>query len=251
MNCRRSLRCGRSLRSGGSFRRCRNCGRNRFRDGRCGCNCDRSFNWYFRLGRRSNRSGRSRNRRNGRSSNRSLHNRLFCEARMLFFGRSRRWLDDNSARRRSHHNDRTPAWRRTCRSLCNHRSAGRPRSNCRLCRRMDNLRRRTRLRNNLARCRRCRSCRSSRGRLCCRRSRRRWRLCRCSRWGRLGCPARMPRFFLFFFLLGQNSLEHIARLGNVRQINFRRYRRSSTTRVATARTMRKVHTYLLCFILLQ
>jgi hypothetical protein len=31
---------------------------------------------------------------------------------------------------------------------------------------------------------------------------------------------RVARFFLFFLLLGQNGLQHVSGLGDVRQVNF-------------------------------
>ncbi len=162
-------------------------------------------------------------------------------------------LDDNRARRRRDHNNRPSAWSRTWRSLCNHRSAGRPRCNCRGRRGMDNLRCRARLRNNLAG---RRWCGSRRRRLCRHRRRRRRRFCGFNRRCRLGNCVRMARFFLFLFFLGQNRLEHIAGLGYVRQIDFWRYGRSSIARisrtgVATARATRKMRTYLFRLILLQ
>jgi hypothetical protein len=109
------------------------------------------------------------------------------------------------------------------------------------------------LRNNLARCRwGWSSCSRSRG-LSCHRSRRRRRYCRRCR---LGNSLRIARFFLFLFFLGQNRLKHIAGLGDVRQVDFWRYRRSSIARtsrtgVAAPRAMRKLHTYLFSLILLQ
>jgi hypothetical protein len=36
----------------------------------------------------------------------------------------------------------------------------------------------------------------------------------------------MARFFLFLFLLGQDRLQHIARLGDVGEVDLRSYRRS-------------------------
>lgn len=38
----------------------------------------------------------------------------------------------------------------------------------------------------------------------------------------------MSRLFLFLFLLGQNRLQHIAGFGDMREIDFRRNRRSTT-----------------------
>ncbi len=141
------------------------------------------------------------------------YGRLFSSSRRFFFWSSRGWLDDHSAwRRRNDHN-----WARNCAhwSLRNHRTGWRFGGNGRCRRLRDDVRGRTRLWNDLAWGGRrwrsgdnCRLCGDNRrrhsGRWCC----------------RLGRHVRVPRFFLFFFLLRQNGLQHVAGLGDVREVDF-------------------------------
>lgn len=181
---------------------------------------------------------------------------LFRGARLLFLGGCCGRLYDHSARRRCNHDHGLCTRGRTCRRLGNHRSAWRTRCNSRCSRRTNNRRRRARLRYDLARRRSGRCCRSGGCRLRSGRSRFCWRYSHC-RSCRLGSNVRMARLLLFFFLLGQNCLQHIARLGNVREVNLRRNRRSRIARRCCAGVSvcacawRKMRTYLVCLILLQ
>jgi hypothetical protein len=67
---------------------------------------------------------------------------------------------------------------------------------------------------------------------------------------------RMARRFLFFLLLGKNSLQYVARLGDMREVNFGSYRlgrarRYSASVAARAHSTLKMRTHLLRFVRLQ
>jgi hypothetical protein len=180
----------------------------------------RCLNRRFNLSGRRGNNGRSRCGRCGgwcgRSCGRSYRDRrLFWRAIFAYGGRFGHnyacgWCNNHYGARRNC---------RCCRSLCNHRPCWRPRCDCRRRGwRRNNGRSRARLRNNHPA--------SFSGR------RRRNRLCRrCGRCNGRGClhdrrsscgpgrQVRVTRFFLFFFLLGQNGLHHIAGLGDVGQVN--------------------------------
>lgn len=137
----------------------------------------------------------------------------------LFFpcSRSRGWLHNDPSRRWRHNNNRARRngpWG----SLGNNRACRRTRGNSRNgWRRSNNRGRRARLRNNLPRFRLGR-----RGHNCFRgngnngggrcRFRRRHR-------SRLPRNASVARLFFLFFFLGLNSLQHVSRFGNVREID--------------------------------
>jgi hypothetical protein len=141
--------------------------------------------------------------------------------RNLFVARTRsrgRFCD--ACRRRCYNNNRPRNNYCACRCLGDNgpyrwaRSDGR-----RGRRRCDNRRRGAGLRNDLARFRPCWNCSSG-----LRGNRSRWLRCGCFRlhrrnYGRLRRAPRVARLFLFFLLLGQQSLHHISGLGDVRQID--------------------------------
>jgi hypothetical protein len=201
--------------------------------GGCGLSSDgghrgRCRNWrgldFRRLRRRSFDNGSGRHWRRaccGSHGGRWFGGRLFF-ARSR--GRSR--LNDHPCRGRRNHDHRSRSRNDTCGSLGYNGAGGRTRSDGRRgWRRGNNRRGRARLRNDLARSRmsgsrsrcsrsrRSRS-RSRRGRGRGRRSRFGWRSC-C----RLRRHARLARLFFFFLLLGQDGLQHIARLGDVREVD--------------------------------
>jgi hypothetical protein len=67
---------------------------------------------------------------------------------------------------------------------------------------------------------------------------------------------RVARFFLFFLFLGQNGLEHVAGLGDMREVDFWRYDlRSACGRGACvagrAGCVLKMRAHLLCLVRLQ
>ena len=185
-----------------------------------------NFSSRLRFGRNSDRFDNWQNGDHNRFdcfSNRSSHNRrcvnfsLCCGSwRFRCCWRGRCWrnrmLDDHGHSRRRDGDGRALHDRGTCRSLGNHRLGWRARSNGRRNRRThDNGRRRTGLRNNLARFR-----------LGWRRgrdgdNRRRW-----ARWCLGGLryrPSRqmtLPGLFFLFLFLGEDGLHHVAGLGNMR-----------------------------------
>ena len=185
----------------------------------------RGFRHQPFYGRRLQKSGRRRHRRDCRRSRvwRLGRGLLHRAGLPLARGRRRGRLDRRATRgRRRHHNQRPrggygPSW-----WLGDDCARGRPRSNGWTAGRRGYDRwSRARLWNNLARlgarwrsnslswnCRRRRCGAGGR----CGRLRRR----RCCRLGR---HVRMARHFLFFVLLGQDGLQHIAGLGNVRKVN--------------------------------
>ena len=188
--------------------------------------------WSFRLRRNGNSFNHWR-----RSSNR-LGNlgRAFCNNRSWCFswrggcwnfmmcdqrrGRSNRRLYHHRNRGRLHGNGRARRGSSACGSLGHHRFSGR---SCgdggRNWRMNNNRRRRARLGNNLARLRPCRglgsnnSCHHGR-RYRLRRLRRSWRLCR-TPYGQTA----LPRFSFLFGLFGLDSLQYVAGLGDMREIN--------------------------------
>ena len=123
---------------------------------------------------------------------------------------------DGTCRRWRDHNDRARSCNRTSRRLrhdgARRRTAGNSRWSCGC---GNNRRSLPRLRkNNLARLRARRSCGGNRRRGALRALG--WLR---RRGGRLGRHAHVMRLFFFFLLLGQNGLQHIAGLGDVRQID--------------------------------
>ncbi len=217
--------------------------------------------------RRGDKNARRRGRgRSGRHSGRlNVNSVLFLEMRLfLERGRRRRWFGSDSCsvqsyycRGRSYHYDGACClgW-----GLGHNRPSGRVRSDCRSSRRRhDDGRRRTRLRDNFARSRvgrrQSRRRGGSSGR-CSRSFRRRsGRSCRLRR-RRLHRHARMARFFLFFFPLGLNGLQHVAWLGDVREVDLRRDGlRSTSSRGARmgrgACCLHKARTYLFRLVSLQ
>ena len=214
--CHRGCSCGRRLRrsrgSHGNGRRCRLLNDNRSR---------RRHLRHRRL--RGHHRGR-----NGRGSRFDRCRRLFRDVRMLLMrdGCRRRLarsggLDDNNMMRRSRR--RTGRCNRGCRGLGNHWGRWRMRGDGRRGGRMGNDGRSLPRRgNDLAglRTRRRSGCgRSSRDN---RRGRRGslWSGCYRGLWRQMAAP----RLFLVFLLLGQNGLQDVAGLGDVRQVNFRRDR---------------------------
>ena len=173
--------------------------------------------------------------------------RLFSGARVVFLAGGRRRLD---------HDYRTCNGNSACGSLGYHRTCGRAGSNGRGSRGLNDRRRGAGLGNNLARFRSGRGCgRSRRGNNWRRWSRTSsWRRGRSDRWPRRRmCVARL---FLFFPLLGQNGLEHVARLGDMREVYLWRYglvgaRGRGAGVAGRARSMFYMRAYLLCFVRLQ
>jgi len=129
-------------------------------------------------------------------------------------------LDCHGCRGRRDHNHRTRRGYSACRSLGNHRPGGRMGGNGRSRRKRDDGRRGSRLGNDSARFRTSRDVRNH-GR---RRGRhRRCRSGRGDRNGRVHGRMALPGLEFLFLLLGLNGLEHIARLGDVGEIDFGRY----------------------------
>ncbi len=175
----------------------------------------------------------------------------------LFFARSRscRRLYHHASRRRCHDNNRARG-NNPRGGLGDNCADGRTRGNSwggR--RRSDNGWRRARLRNDLARlwlgwsgCGGLRGHRSNGG----------WHnsFGRCNR-RRLPRNTRVARLFLFFLLLGLNSLQHVSRFGDVREIDLGSNGFSAVASVSTARMrcrlrlMHKVRTNLLRLVQLQ
>jgi hypothetical protein len=191
---------------------------------------------------------------------------FLCWTYLLFARRCRsshRRFHHDSAWWRSHNNHWTR--RHSASRSLGHDSAGRrSRCNRRRSGRRNNGWRLARLRNNSARLRSSR--RSGDSGPCAG-----WGWCACGRRGRsgvhhrrlndrrcrLGWRVRMTRAFFLFVLLGQDRLQHIARLGDVRQIDLRNH--SLTTRPCRTagrmpgrlRALVKMRTNLLRFIPLQ
>jgi hypothetical protein len=164
-----------------------------------------------------------------------------------WFGRR---LDHHGYRGRRHGDGRT--LHGASRRLGNHRFGRRTRGNGG--RRGDDGRRGAGLRNNLARFRP--GWRS--GRLDGNRNRRRWtrgrRLRRC--FGSLKRQAALPGFGFLFLLLGLDGFQHVAGLGDMREINLRRNglrgaRSRRAYRARGTRSTRKMRANLLGLIFLQ
>jgi hypothetical protein len=179
----------------------------------------------FSGGRRSGHRGRwllsgSNGRRGGRLD--GCHWLRCCALLLFLYGRSYRRLDDNGRWRRGHNDDRTRNDCSACRSLGDHRTGGRAGGDGRRSGRSDNDRRRgTRLGNNPARfraggLRRCRGCHwSSRRGVGCRLDRRHG-------YRRPHRRMALAGFLLFLLLGGQNGFQHVAGLGDMREVNFGR-----------------------------
>jgi hypothetical protein len=230
-------------RSGRSF--CRRCGSH----GSWGLNHRRRSRYRYH---RSRRRGLFHYSRSSAHGSRRLHGnrRLLCDTSMLFARMHRDgWLDCHGARmRRNHHHGPRRGGRCCGRRLGNHWPSRRTRGN-RGCsrRRSHNGRSRPRLRHNPARFRprrrssgRCGNCG------CGRRNRSDDGSHHLSWWRR-----RLPRTILFFLLFGQDGLHHIAGLGDMREINFRRNRLLAArgrARRSEPLAARQMPTHLLRFI---
>ena len=201
--------CGNRLigRAGGSFCHWRGCNRG------------------FRGGRSGNRLALSRG---GCGSGNLGGNRRLDGYRLLDGGRvgnNSRWRLDHHSHcgRRYHHDGRTMLGSRACRSLGDDGADRRMRGNGGRSRwRDDNGRRGARLGKDLARLRTSRCGGGRRGN--CHHHRRRRTSRRLRDYWRRG-PLRqtaLPRLGFLFLLFGQNGLQHVARLGDMRQVNFGR-----------------------------
>jgi len=222
---------------------------------RCGGSCRRRNNGGWRRCGSGHLGGHGGC--NGRGSNRLCHGRLF-DRPSLFFSRDGRRDCDNG---RLHHNRRW--WRgnhhdwarrgtRTHRRLGNHCAGWRTGCNRGRCRGShNNGRRGARLRDNPARLGAGRRCGGWGGHNADlgRRGRCHWRL-------RAHRHMRVPRFLLFLLLVGENRFQHVAGLGDMRQIDLGldslcRTRRSRAALAAAACSALKLRTDLVRLVVLQ
>jgi hypothetical protein len=244
--CRRSGDCRRSRsqwnRSGGLFDdRC--CHGFSNRSGRCRSSRNRSGSCFG--GGYGRRHG-NRRRRHMRPCNRSGRFRRM-RLGFLVYGRSHRRLDDNGARGRNDCDSRAHCRYGSLRdNWSGRRFAG---DGARSRRRVDDRGRRPCLGNNLPRFRtgnsgggRC-SGHNSGGRRGRRLHHGRSRSA-VARW-------RFAGFCLSFLFPGQNGLHHVARLGDMREIDFRRNALGATSPgTCTTRTVRKLSAHLFGFVFL-
>ena len=244
------LRC-----SGGNFNGRSRSNRSRLNRnrGRCSRRSDHRSRYDRSLNRLIGSSSHRRGMRSGMA--RCVRNRrldrdygLFRYTGLIFFRRRGHGRLHHDGYWRCNYNNRSRHCGRPCWSLRHHRTSRRTRGDSRRGRRRgDNLRCASRLRNNLAR---FRTAGRRRRYNCCR-----GRLNHCG-WRRLRTRRCMtlPCLLLFFLFVGQNGLHHIAGLGNVREVDFRRdalRRARGRGPPMTARSAVQMHANLLRLVILQ